>query len=246
VSEDFDRYIDWKDWRDGSFGMFGASDARYFTVETGIVARSGARVLEVGFGNGSFLGWVRSLGVETWGVELSPGLVERANTFLGVRRAFGDLNDPQLTAVSGSFTHIVAFDVVEHIAQADLPIFLNRLKALLARDGRIVLRFPNGDSPFGRAHQHGDPTHVTTIGSGKIRYLALQAGLTVDVLRAPSSPITGAGLGRAILRSAKAMVRACMERAVGHLYFGGYITPLDPNYTAILVHAPVRTNPGAA
>jgi len=239
MSDVHNRYIDWKGWDDESFGKFSAAEAQYFAAETGVFQAPGIRVLEIGFGNGAYLGWVHSIGVEIWGVELSHDLVDRASAHLGMNRAYTDLNDAQLTAVSGGFTHIVAFDVIEHIAQTDLPDFLARLKTLLADNGCIVLRFPNGDSPFGRIHQHGDPTHLTTIGAGKIRYLALQVGLAVNDLRAPRNPITGAGAGRVILRSAKALVRSVIERAVGHLYFGGHVTPFDPNYTAVLVQGSV-------
>jgi 2-polyprenyl-3-methyl-5-hydroxy-6-metoxy-1,4-benzoquinol methylase len=236
MSEEHERYIDWKGWRNDSFGTFAANDANYFAVETSVVSNPAVRVLEVGFGNGAFFGWAHSLGVEIWGVEISPDLVDRANAFLGSQRAFADLYDPELTAVSGGFSHIVAFDVVEHIPQDALPAFLARLRELLAKDGQIVLRFPNGDSPFGRVHQHGDPTHVTTLGGGKIRFLAMQAGLRVKELRAPRNPLAGAGVARSVLRAGKAMARSFIERVVAHLYFGGHVTPFDPNYTAVLAH----------
>lgn len=232
-----EEYIDWKNWRDDSFGEFDPSLARYFEAETGIAAVSGVRVLEIGFGNGSFIGWCRRIGVEIFGVELNPALVDRCRALLGEGRAFTDLNDERLTAAAGSFTHIVAFDVIEHISQADLPSFLTRLKALLAVGGCMILRFPNGDSPFGRIHQHGDPTHVTTMGRSKIFYFAQRTGLAVKDIRAPRLPMTGVGVSKAIKRCLVTAGRYCVERVVGFLYFGGTPIPLDPNYTAILVHA---------
>lgn len=235
MSDRLEEYIDWKNWRDESFGQFDAVMARYFETETGIIAAPGVRILEIGFGNGSFIGWCRRIGVEVFGVELNPELVERCRTLLGKDRAFTDLNDERLSAM-GSFTHIVAFDVIEHIAQTDLPDFLDRLKSLLAARGCIILRFPNGDSPFGRIHQHGDPTHVSTIGRSKILYFARRAGLTVKDIRAPRLPISGVGLAKAIRRYLVTAGRYCVERVVGLLYFGGTSIPLDPNYTAVLVH----------
>jgi hypothetical protein len=46
-------YADWKNWR----GEFAPSDheARYFAAELADVPLAGKRVLEIGFGNGSFL-----------------------------------------------------------------------------------------------------------------------------------------------------------------------------------------------
>ena len=43
---------------------------------------------------------------------------------------------------------IVAFDVLEHIPQEDLPSF-KKVQRLLKEDGSFIARFPNCDSPFG-------------------------------------------------------------------------------------------------
>jgi SAM-dependent methyltransferase len=228
------KYLDWKDWRDGSFGGCEPLLAAYFAAETGIRARPGVRVLEVGFGNGAFIGWARSMGIEIFGIELSDVLVERATRLLGENRAFPAPDDPELTKHAGTFSHIVAFDVVEHIRLGDLPHFLRQMRDLLAPDGRLLLRFPNGDSPFGRINQHGDPTHVTTLGQERVRYLADEAGLVLESIRAPRLALTGTNLKRRVRRSLLRAGRYIVERAVGYLYFGGRVLPLDPNYVALL------------
>lgn len=235
MNDRLDEYINWKSWSGESFGEFDPLMARYFEAETGITTVPGVRILEIGFGNGPFIGWCRRIGVEVFGVELNPELVARCRALLGKDRAFTDLRDERLSA-AGGFTHIVAFDVIEHISQADLPDFLVRLKSLLAARGCIILRFPNGDSPFGRIHQHGDPTHVSTIGRSKLLYFAQRTGLSVKEIRAPRLPTSGVGMGKAIRRYLVTAGRYCVERVVGLLYFGGTSIPLDPNYTAVLVH----------
>jgi SAM-dependent methyltransferase len=232
-----DRYIEWKDWRDDSFGRYDPLLASYYAAETGIRAVSGVRVLEVGFGNGSFIGWARDLGAEVFGVELNPTLVDRARALVGNDRAFHDLNDECLTGRAESFSLIVAFDVIEHIPQDELPRFFGQLRSLLASDGRLILRFPNGDSPFGRIYQHSDTTHMTTLGSQKVHFLARQAGLSVESIRAPSLPLAGNGIERAVKRGLLRFGRRIVEHVVGYLYYGGRVIPLDPNYVAILVRA---------
>jgi 2-polyprenyl-3-methyl-5-hydroxy-6-metoxy-1,4-benzoquinol methylase len=230
-----ERYIDWKDWRDDSFGKCDVLLATYYAQETGISAGPGIRVIEIGFGNGSFVGWARSIGVEVFGVELNPTLVARARKFVGADRAFDDLNDSALTQWAGTFSHVVAFDVLEHIPQQELSGFFTRARSLLAPSGRLILRFPNGDSPFGRLYQHADVTHVTTLGGNKVRYLARQAGFSVEAVRAPRLPLAGVGLVRAFKRRLLLAGRFVVERVIGHLYFGGRVLPLDPNYVAVLV-----------
>jgi len=228
-------YIEWKDWRGEAFGRFDTMQAQYYAAETGVGVIAGARVLEIGFGNGSFLGWARSVNADVFGVELNAELVTRACALLGAHRAFTSLSDDSLTGLAGTLSHVVAFDVVEHIAQDELPGFFAKIRDLLTADGRVILRFPNGDSPFGRIYQHGDPTHLTTIGQEKLRYFARQSGLAVQAIRAATLPLSGARFNRALKRRLLEMGRYLVERVVGLLYFGGRIVPLAPNYVAVLV-----------
>ena len=236
MSGHVDPYLDWKDWRDAQFGGFDVELARYYEAEIAVSPGPGVRVLEIGYGNGSFVGWCRSIGVEVLGVELSGALVARCEAFLGAGKAFLGVGDERLSAAAATFTHIVAFDVIEHVPQSEIPEFLARLKSLLAPTGRITLRFPNGDSPFGRIHQHGDPTHVTTLGRAKLEYFAARAGLTLAAIRAPRLPARGLGLSRAVRRVLLGAARSCFERLIGTLYFGGRSIPLSPNYVAVLTH----------
>jgi SAM-dependent methyltransferase len=234
MNQTADAYIEWKQWDDSTFGRFTPLDALYYAAETALSACRPARVLEVGFGNGGFLGWAGSLGAEIFGVETNPHLIARARSFFETDRFVASLDDPVLSDRCGQFTHIVAFDVIEHIPQTELPAVLTRIRALLAPDGRFVARFPNGDSPFGRINQHGDPTHVTTMGRGKLVYLARDAGLHLLEIRAPALPVHGVGFRRAIKRRGIGIGRYFVERLFAVLYFGGQRVALDPNYLAIL------------
>jgi SAM-dependent methyltransferase len=232
-----DAYIEWKDWDDATFGKFTDLDKVYFAAETSIMAQSPPRLLEIGFGNGSFLGWIKSLGGEIFGVETNARLNARARDFFGSDCFFEDLRDPRLNRFEGHFTHIVAFDVIEHISIEHLPALLERIRDLLATDGRLILRFPNGDSPFGRMIQHGDPTHVTTMGQFKLVYLARNAGLRVVEIRAPALPLRGVGLVSLIKRAGVKLGRYFVARLLSILYYGGKRISLETNYVAILVRA---------
>jgi len=231
-------YAAWKEWDAEQFGRYSPLDAAYFAAELDIRVPPQERVLEIGFGNGSALGWLKGLGADVYAVEANPILVERARRLLGEKKAFLDLEDAGLASLAGTFTLVVAFDVIEHIPLTALPQVFSSLRGLLAPGGRCVLRFPNGDSPFGRVHQHGDPTHVTTLGSARVDYLARSAGLEIDAMRAPALPLKGIGLRRSLRRRLILAGRALIERCIGLLYFGGQRIPLDPNYTAVLRRPP--------
>lgn len=230
-----DTYIEWKDWDDSAFGKFTNLDAVYFAAETSITAQSPPRVLEIGFGNGNFLGWIKSLGGEIFGVETNTRLNARAHAFFSCDHFFEDLRDSRLDGLQGRLTHVVAFDVVEHIRVEELSGVLERIRDLLAADGRLIVRFPNGDSPFGRMIQHGDPTHVTTIGRGKLFYLAKNAGFEVAEIRAPALPLRGVGIASLVRRVGVKVGRYIVERIFSILYYGGQRIPLDSNYVAIMI-----------
>jgi 2-polyprenyl-3-methyl-5-hydroxy-6-metoxy-1,4-benzoquinol methylase len=227
-------YAQWKSWDSAKFGQYSRLDAAYYRAEFAIGVAAGKRVLEIGFGNGSALGWLKDAGAEIHGVEANPTLVERALKLLGADRAFEALADSRLSAMSGTFDHIIALDVLEHVPMDALPTMLSRIRELLAPAGQALFRFPNGDSPFGRVNQNGDPTHITILGGERITWFARRAGLEVQIIRAPALPIRGVGsvrgLRRLLIRSARRMI----EPAIGQLYFNGRRIPLDPNYVAIL------------
>lgn len=230
-------YLDWKSWDAGEFGQYSPQDAVYYAAEFGVDSPRQARVLEVGFGNGSVLAWLRDGGVDTFGVEANPLLVGRAQDFLGSGRVFADLEDTALSRMSGTFTHVIGLDVLEHVPMDRLPAMLSRVRSLLAPRGRAIFRFPNGDSPFGRVYQHGDPTHITTLGSIRVTYLARRTGFEVVAIRSPALPVRGAGFARGCRRFLIRGARYLIEFAFGHVYFGGQRIPLDPNYTAVLMRS---------
>jgi SAM-dependent methyltransferase len=224
-------YLTWKDWASDDFGRCDALDAAYFGAE--VPLSPAARVLELGFGNGAFLAWSRTMGAETFAVEANPQLVARAQALLGDARAFMTIHASELDAHRGTFDHIVAFDVLEHIPLLEYPKLFRRFAELLIPGGRCTLRFPNGDSPFGRAAQHGDPTHVTTIGSDLLSYFAIDAGLEVEAIRAPALPTRKVGLRRALRRHLLLSLRFALESVIGHAYFGRRVS-LDQNSVAVI------------
>ena len=167
-------YTEWKRWD----GVFAASDkeARYFVAEFADIPLRGRRVLEVGFGNGSFLAWAKSEGADVAGIELNAEMRDaaRRNGFV----AF-DASLAALASQDARYDLIVAFDVLEHWDANELSGNFRAVRALLADGGLFVSRFPNGQSPFGRVYQHGDFSHKSTLSTYKIEYLAETSGLEI-------------------------------------------------------------------
>jgi SAM-dependent methyltransferase len=221
-------YADWKDWR----GDFAPSDyeARYFAAELAEIPVVGKRVLEIGFGNGSFLAWAKARGADVVGTEIDTAMIERA-------RAKGfDAQPASLEALAATgqrFDLVVAFDVFEHWDKPMLVANLRQIAALLRNDGLVLARFPNGQSPLGRVHQYGDLTHQTVLSPSSIAQLARMTGLAVERV-GNSCRVAARGDFFCLLKHHWRRWRcARIERRIGKLYGLGRIA-LDPNLTALL------------
>lgn len=193
-------YINWKEWSIHNFAQLSAFDTRYYDAELkGLLMESGnppPRILEIGFGNGKFLQYCSDRRWNIAGTEINPLLVEIAQ-----EKGFNVvLSENLLELADDQFDLVIAFDVLEHIPQNEIIFFLKQVKRVLKKDGVCLLRFPNGDSPFGLANQNGDITHVTAIGSEKIKFFASQASLDLIVCRGEREPLLEKSFSKTLRR----------------------------------------------
>ena len=231
-------YAQWKGWSADSFGHFGKGDMRYFSwhIRRALGSRDPKRVLELGFGNGNFLGYCRHRGWQADGIEAIDELQARA------RHAGFDVHaSVRDVPTSTSYDLVAAFDVLEHMCYADAEALLMELKSHLAPGGAIILRVPNGDSPFGRVHQYGDHTHLEVYGESKLRQLGKPLGLVVaHVGEAPwQAQQHGGRSGRTLVR---AMTRRCIERVLGFAYFNRRVD-WSPNLLVVMTAEPAPNRP---
>lgn len=200
-------YLRWKEWKEEDFGNFSKQAGKYFSWHIArAVGRSNIdlRILEIGFGNGCFLGYCKKQGLNATGVEVNKELVNRANA--AGFKAFSSLEE---ICPKEPFDLVVAFDVLEHLELSALKSLMEKLPVLLSKEGAVIIRVPNGDSPFSGRHQHGDITHVTCFGEFKFRQIAQAHGLIVtaagespwyaDEFNAPSLKTLIGGLMRSVI-----------------------------------------------
>lgn len=180
------QYTQWKHWDQG-YGQLSTQQSAYYAMElanTGLDLRQPLRFLEIGFGQGTLMRYAQQQGWVVQGVEANPDLIVRAQ-----QAGFVASNDVELnTLADQSFDLIVAFDVLEHIPDAQIALVIQKIAHLLAPGGMFLARFPNGDSPLGLIHQHGDPSHVSFIGMGKVRYYSAVSGLHLSYFGAEAMP----------------------------------------------------------
>lgn len=230
-----DEYLLFKDWPEESFGSLTPNDAAYYRseLEHAEICWNSQNVrklsiLEIGFGNGSFLSYCRAQDFDVAGIEVSIALIRRARE--RGYRTYADLNSiPSGT----SYDAIVAFNVIEHIPENELPIFFNKVKSLLKKGGVFITKFPNGDSPFGRLYQYGDITHRTVIGSGKVEFLASSVGLDLVYCGPPAEPIFGVRPALMVYRLVARPIRFVFECLIRSLYFPRIKVSFAVNLTAV-------------
>jgi 2-polyprenyl-3-methyl-5-hydroxy-6-metoxy-1,4-benzoquinol methylase len=175
-------YINWKNWG-ANFGVVDPANKAYFAKELHIASPnlSSGSVLEIGFGSGQFLGFCRNRGLSVTGLEMNTLLVAEAQ-----KQGYDARDADELAKLPPkSFDLVAAFDVIEHINKADIPSFFSAIRNCLSDDGRMLLRFPNGDSWLGRINQNGDPTHVTEMGYYMLDYFSRETGFEIVYYNSP-------------------------------------------------------------
>lgn len=210
-------YLEWKGWDEQNFAQAGSLETSYFNAElkrAGFGARQRPHVLEIGFGNGSFLAYASANGWNATGTEVNRFLVEMA-THRGLNAIHADdLN----TLADGTFDLVAAFDVLEHIPQENLLEFVRGLVCKLKPEGLLLARFPNADSPFGLVNQNGDITHLSAIGLGKVRYLARELDLKLVFYGGQAVPVTGSLL-RSLRRVSGLALFKTVDSIVNRIFF---------------------------
>ena len=236
TTEAYSGYGTWKQWAPESFGACDSQQAAYFAAE---IARAnfgnlaGARVLEIGFGNGAFADWCRKRGCNYSGTEVIQELVARGrDTGFDMHVAGLSLD---AIAPHGTVDLVAAWDVFEHIEIESLRDVLLGVKAVLRQGGQLLARFPSGDSPFSRSIQYGDLTHRTILGSSAVRQLAGEVGLRVEQIREPSFAYKGLPLVTTVRRLAVEFARRIAYPFLANVFMGGGAPVLTPNMVVVLV-----------
>ncbi|HHK75086.1 MAG TPA: hypothetical protein ENJ57_07965 [Rhizobiales bacterium] len=111
------------------------------------------------------------------------------------------------------FDLIAAFGVFEHFSWDELSARLRRCEIMLKAGGHLVLRFPNGQSPFGLAPQNGDPTHKTALSLAKLEPLLLNSSWQV-MRYGPAFQPLGHSPTRLLVRLARRLLRKFLSGAL--------------------------------
>lgn len=226
----YEGYTEFKNWHATEFGLFTEDDAHYYQHEIAPfffdIERASFTMLEVGFGNGSLLGWARSQGVKVYGTEIQDELKNRA-----LDAGFLVIDDLK-SVEKNSVDLCVALDIFEHVDFDDLIDLCRDIRSTLRPDGYLIARFPNGDSPFSMVNQNADPTHKQHIGRIKAETIMQRSGMRMVALRAQAD--VSRSLSERIKLSIKKLLRSIYLNYAKAAFLGGS-TPstFEVNYVLI-------------
>ena len=147
----------------------------------------GARLLDVGAGNGAYVAYARRFGWEAEGIDPDAAGVATARD-LGIPVGLGTLADMEDTA-TGTFASVTLSHVIEHLHDPETQ--LRRIHRLLAPDGHVWIATPNlealGHRLFRRDWVGLDPPrHLVLFTTDSLRSLLERTGFVVEPIPRPA------------------------------------------------------------
>jgi 2-polyprenyl-3-methyl-5-hydroxy-6-metoxy-1,4-benzoquinol methylase len=109
------------------------------------------KVADIGFGTGFGTHLLNVNAKEVYGFEIDENAIQFAKAvfpFKNLHYEYGDI----VKGISGQFDYIVMIDVIEHIK--DDKTALDNVKAMMAKDGTLILSTPNRLSRYRKGESH--------------------------------------------------------------------------------------------
>lgn len=153
-----------------------------------VLAGGGAPVADLGCGPGHVTEHLHGLGLDAFGIDLSPGMVAAARrAYPGLRFEQGSMTGLDLP--DGGLGGIVAFYSIIHLPPDLLPAAFAEFHRVLAPGGRLLLAFQAGDERRHVTEWLGHPVSVEAYlrPPDRVAELLERAGLAVHarLLREP-------------------------------------------------------------
>ncbi|MFJ5228975.1 class I SAM-dependent DNA methyltransferase [Kitasatospora sp. NPDC088391] len=175
--------------------------APYLRAALGLFAElvreaGGGPVADVGCGPGHVTAHLHGLGLDAFGVDLSPGMVAVARRdHPGLRFEVGTMT--ALDLPDGSVAGLLAFWSLIHLPDAELPTALGEFRRVLRPGGPLLLGFHVGDGSRVKAEGYGGhpmKVRVHRRRPEQVAALLREAGFTVEahLLTDPDGATPGA------------------------------------------------------
>ncbi len=146
-----------------------------------LVAASGQRaVADVGSGYGTVTAFLAAAGVDAFGVDLSPVMVELARkSHPGLRFEVGTMT--ALDLPDASLGGVLAWYSLIHVPSAERPTVAEELARVLAPGGHVLVAFQVGDEPRHVEAPDGRPVALEfhRLRPEEVESLLREAGLAI-------------------------------------------------------------------
>ncbi len=142
------------------------------------------RVCELGCGPGHVSRFLRDLGTDVFGLDLSPRMVEEARR-LNPDIEFGEGNMLVLDLPNCSLCGVVAFYSIVNFPQDSLPAVFAEMYRVLQPQGLALIAFHAGDEVLRPAEEWGQPISMEFFHHPalKIEQMLRETGFAIDEVR---------------------------------------------------------------
>jgi ubiquinone/menaquinone biosynthesis C-methylase UbiE len=158
-------------------------------------ATGGGPVADVGCGPGRITAHLSELGVDTFGIDLSPAMIESARReHPGLRFEVGSMTDLDLS--DASMAGLVAWYSLIHIPDDEIGSVLTHFRRVLRPGGPLLLSFHVGDATRLKTQGYGGhpmKVHVHRRRPGQVAAWLSEAGFTVEAQMTLSSAESSLG-----------------------------------------------------
>ena len=148
-------------------------------------------VADLGCGPGHVAAHLAGLGLDTVGIDLSPGMIEVARRrFPSVRFQVGDLLD--LALPDASLAGAIAFYSLIHLPRRSMPLAAGEIHRVIRTGGTLLLAVHGGEGEIHADEFLGQPVSIdaTLFQPDEVAGILSAAGFTVDRLIA-RDPVEG-------------------------------------------------------
>jgi len=180
-----DFYSSYRAYKNYKSPTLAAKDSARFDAEIWNPAAFTAALncLEIGSGEGAFLAYLAAKGVTHFqGIDHDPALKAVQPPQSAAHFECADVWEYLQANAVQPFDRVVLLDVLEHFTPEEGFRLISAIKAVLGKDGKIVIKVPNASSPWGINYQFGDLTHKTAYNGESLRQLATACGCQVEAL----------------------------------------------------------------
>jgi SAM-dependent methyltransferase len=158
-------------------------------------ADGGGPVADVGCGPGHITAYLHGRGVDAFGIDLSPAMVDVARRdHPGLRFEVGSMTDPELA--DASVAGVVAWWSLIHVPDDEVPLVFTQFRRVLRTNGLLLLGFHVGDGSRLKTEGYGGhpmKVYVHRRQPARVSTWLREAGFVVEaeVLLDPDDDVPG-------------------------------------------------------